>query len=335
MSRFCNTTTHNNHYLPYIDTLKGFAILYVVLVHSFAFIYIDTTFTVIPLFFVLSGLFHNTNESISKFFIKRIYTLLIPYIAYNLIIWLELKALQLMGVDIPYIRNPLYIFFASYDYDLNNYALWFLPTLFISEVIFMAVDRLSRLMPHKMQNIIITIASLVIGYIGYSSEENLILFFDKGMACTPFYCMGYLFAQSPLWNKPKRYDKIGYYLIVPMIVTYILTRADLDVAKGIYEQYFSLLIINIASLFMALLYICKLVKNVPIINYFGRNSLIILCTHIILVIPIYGLYTNICKEPLLYILTEISVIILLYFPTIPFCRRFLPYISGVKPQKVQ
>ena len=318
--------------LDYIDTLKGFAIIFVVLLHCFVFVPIYTpSIAAIPLFFVLSGLFHNDNQRWYRFVGKLAFTLLIPYIAYNIIPAIATYLLNCIRPILPNHHDLWAIFYTDNIDDLINYPLWFLPALFVTQVIFMIISTLCR-QAGRWGRILLGILAITIGYVGYRLPA-LPLFVDKGITGVMFYAIGYLAAHTPLLKNNGRYDTIGYLLIVPMAALYLLTRNRIDMAFNAYGMPYGVLIIHIFSLFVASLYLCKLIQRLPLVTYMGRNSLIVLCTHAIIITPLYLLlrrYSHTTYDPFIL---AVAVIALLYYVAIPFCRKFLPLISGIKPQQ--
>ncbi len=336
MTQPCSHTIYKNSRLEYIDTLKGGAIIFIVLLHCFVFLPIyKPSISAIPLFFVISGLFCNGDKKWGDFLRKQFYTLIIPYISYNLIVGIFIYALSAVGVNLPYEHDILSIFYTDIFYELPNYPLWFLPALFVSQVVFMIILKLCRYLNYKPRIVAITITTAIIGYIGYKSQP-LPLFFDRGLLGVVFYAIGFLFSQTPLWNKPDKYNKIGYYLIVPSIIIYLLTRHCIDMAYAYYDMPYHILLINIFALFISSLYICKLIKSIPIVTYLGRHSLIVLCTHCIIITPLNIILQKICTETNLFytpFILGVLVIVLLNYLIVPFCTKFLPVISGISKHR--
>lgn len=70
--------------ISYLDILKGFGIFFVVFGHvihnSILREYIWNFH--MPLFFIVSGLFHNSNITFRSFLLKRIKSIYIPYILF-------------------------------------------------------------------------------------------------------------------------------------------------------------------------------------------------------------------------------------------------------------
>lgn len=111
--------------LQYVDFLKGFAILCVVVGHIASFnpkcdLLIDFVYSFhMPLFFFISGfLFHKKNiVNIQKSIISKVKSLIIPYLSISVL------AVVLHGFS----EESIYGYFCSE----TRWGYWFLPTLFI------------------------------------------------------------------------------------------------------------------------------------------------------------------------------------------------------------
>ena len=126
----------------YIDVAKGILIISVVIGHVISFEYIITatikTFIYtfhIPAFFIISGILINPNRlqnlSFKEFVSRRIKRLIIPYILFELIG--GIFQIFLYGSDKISFVGILYGLFTMH---CNIGADWFLPTLFVAELLF-------------------------------------------------------------------------------------------------------------------------------------------------------------------------------------------------------
>ena len=92
--------------IDYIDAIKGFSVLWVVLYHF------DLTGVAInaplrlPLFFLVSGLFFRQRSCFKDFFIKKVNTLLVPFVFF----WLFGITLQLLVQCVRYLFEGLFEF---------------------------------------------------------------------------------------------------------------------------------------------------------------------------------------------------------------------------------
>ena len=86
--------------------------------------------------------------------------------------------------------------------------------------------------------------------------------------------------------------------------------------------------------------ICRSIPNIPIITFYGQNSLIIMCTHL----NFYILYAGMVVSRLLlaplpesgkiaYAICSIACAMILMIPLILIIRIFFPFVLGRKYQK--
>ena len=139
----------------YIDIAKALGILMVVFAHINVEGGIYRTFYAfhIPLFFLLSGMtFRHEGISFKSFLGKKAKRLLLPYLAYSLItfVWYACVEVNMPEFNLTKTQSIsgsfLEIFLArgSVDYIQHNPALWFIPCLFVAEVIYYLLCRCKK-----------------------------------------------------------------------------------------------------------------------------------------------------------------------------------------------
>ena len=138
-----------------LDNLKGIGILLVVFGHTLSKnILVNIIYYFhMPLFFFLSGmaLYYslNKNSNFKNFFTKKIRSIIIPYIIFSIIsitYWILIERKIRGQLNISIMQNFLNIFIARANPTLYSYniAMWFLPCLFTSEIIFFIVTKLKN-----------------------------------------------------------------------------------------------------------------------------------------------------------------------------------------------
>ena len=109
----------------------------------------------VPLFMFISGYFYKESEEETPFFyiIKKICRLLVPYLIWNLIYGLIAWALRTvgfaMGEEIGFRTLFIAPFMHGYQF-IYNYAAWFVPVLFIVEIL----NLFARLILHWFESLI-------------------------------------------------------------------------------------------------------------------------------------------------------------------------------------
>lgn len=317
----------------YIDTFKGGAMICVILWHScFLTLFYKHSVVSVPLFFIISGLFYKENLSWKELLIRNIKLLLIPYLAYNFLKLLIFKSLSLLGVNVAD-ASVLTIFYPLSAESVPNVATWYLLVLFIVVPLFKVLFMAVKLMASKWQKIILLLVLLLIGYSGYILAQNNIRLpwlMDIVPIGLLFYGIGYLVSSMQVLLPKAKYDWLGYSLIIPLFGVYLFLRKYVSMASGTYDLPYVQLVVMIMSLFVSLFYLCKAVGYVPIITYIGRYSLIALCTHMIMIPLSMGVTLRFFDYNTAVVVTSIATIILLRWCVIPFCIRFLPWISGIR-----
>lgn len=165
----------------WLDDAKAVAILFVLLAHAEVRIPIVSSIAVlfyVPAFFVASGYLYETRrESYGQYGKRRARRLLIPYGGYSLFLWGAYCLKSLFGAEdvlkevgwslfgVLYARNYMY---APADggrilMHVWNSPLWFLPALFLSEMLFAAICRVTKEKKSKVAAALLLL--LVIGLI--------------------------------------------------------------------------------------------------------------------------------------------------------------------------
>lgn len=197
-----------------------------------------------PLFFIMSGLFFKPTNLMVK--VRR---LMIPYCFFYVLAF----GLYVLKMYFKHQTIDLFNFFVPFLGGTNNYQntpVWFL--LALAEIIVLAYV-ISSLF-NKYQGVLL---GVVLGFTGYllgKYEYHLPYYFDVALLNMPFFLVAY------------------YYRSV--ILKYV------NMVNGILFLIFSVGIYLISPGFTNL----KSIKGScgTILSFFGKNSLIIMCTHIML-----------------------------------------------------
>ncbi len=136
----------------YIDIAKGIGILMVVWAHimltgwTHEFIYAFH----MPLFFLLSGMLFQRGKynSIGAFIVHRAKRLFIPYVFYSVLTWILWAAFRYARHDDveSYVMPLMQTFIAqgSGAYIVHNSALWFIPCLFLVEILYYYISETGK-----------------------------------------------------------------------------------------------------------------------------------------------------------------------------------------------
>lgn len=257
----------------WVSSLKGFAIILVVLGHIASpfssFIY---SFHM-PLFFIVSGFFLNPTielkSEIKKSF-KRLFKPFFIYLSLGFIIEF-LKRFYLDREQLKFEDFTGALIYMDYDRLIGTYAfvLWFLPALFIGKTLVYLILKYSR-------SFILEISLIAIAFlIGYNF--NFPLAIDDGLISTPYILIGYYFYKNTgvLANKTT-----AVVLLIPLLlISLVYGVPELNIST----KYFESILINLIwtctlSLLLFILF-SKLKFNLKALEYLGINSLLIFLIH--------------------------------------------------------
>lgn len=190
--------------IKWIDSVRGWAIILVVLGHVFTrigtlqiekFLQIEIYSYHMPLFFFISGyVFKVRNEKLFDSTMRKIHNLLIPmfifYIIYALFILIKIllgKSTLIFTFEL--IVNTLMMtsqsFFSAY---------WFLPVLFCTQMLFESLHRTmssKSMLVIKILNIGIIISLFIVSRLLYSQGIVLPMGLREAMGALPFFALGY------------------------------------------------------------------------------------------------------------------------------------------------
>lgn len=337
--------------LRYIDQIKGIGIIAVVMLHSGL---LDQSMTacisafIMPLFFMASGMLLNHTQVIRKprreFYYKRAKAVFIPYVIFGMLY-------LVMGAVRGYTTPELFGVFFENVTLFGNSVLWFLPCLFMAQVI---VYEVYRRMDVKKGLLL----SVVISAIGYCLVKQLVvsfpkdtlfwqsfyyLFFSIGRAlfAVGFVGVGYWMLHwleqidDMLRNRFKNWGIVssGIVLVVLWIVLARKNGAtDFKVMAFGNIGYYILAALAATS---GMVMLCKWIEKDKFLAFCGKHSLIIMLTHLDLQ------YLNIsikCGEVLqkytgslgtvLYWIGMIGSMIFMEVITIYICNRYLGFLFG-------
>lgn len=306
--------------LEYIDLAKGIGIILMVAYHCQCeflkgFVAIEMLF--MPLFFIVSGMFFNIKGGYMSSIEKKVNKLLIPFVVFYFAAYMlnwcayELGLLSVQLAGIPFIGLS--------NVGNMNAPIWFLFALFDLYVTFYIVFRILRNAWLRM----ITIAILLLcGIIVSGSRIDLPLYLSQALFSLPFFCYGYLIEKLDILNNSKlcRVPWWGWVLLLSSLL-FVCINIPLRAIFMAYTFEGNWLLINICSLSIAVcfLFLCKYVDRLPFVSYIGRYSLVVLCTHMLVI--------TICLKLWNVFMTEIEMPRWLLFPCVLALSSILIYPS--------
>jgi fucose 4-O-acetylase-like acetyltransferase len=323
---------NNNSRIEFIDLAKGICIILVVIFHlsgSFE----DNPYRVLkiakfqqtfrmPLYFFLSGLFFKSYSNFFDFTIRKINKLLIPFLFFLLTTSLLLPLFfDKIGLN-SYYANDFRCFQNIWHSSVFvNYPIWFLLGLFEANIIFY----LLHLIASQISKYILIISLFLIGISSFYVDPEFPFYFKRVLYFLPFFGIGYLVKQSKYILYPNDKDKYLPFVILGLgIITWILT----DYTTLLPFKLIAYICGITGTLFIISL--SKMIKHLPGISYYGRYSIMILCTHTqimkIILKVVCKIFENIwICEFITFVITMLS-----YFVIIPLFIKYLPYVTAQK-----
>lgn len=319
--------------LYYLDIAKGLLILLLLVSHFgivvresgtdvqesyFAGIYffhpLFTTFFM-QSFFLISGYCSNFSQDAKIFFHKQLKEIVIPYIFFSIINGL-----------FQYIHNP--------EHQFHIVDFWFLNALFFSKAFCWMMYRLNV---KAKWYYFISISLFLLGIVlnNYDIGENLLSIRQSLTSCVFVVTGMSLRKNSNIYNYLIKYSWCLYIIIFAVIYA-LHQEFRIPIIDGAFHKFPLyktplVIIISITGSF-TIFQICRLIGRFPIIEYFGRNSLIIYCLHLIPFLYVVLLLSqffkpyNIITGTIFYLValvmeTGIMAIIirLFYYPPFKYC----------------
>lgn len=346
----------NTNRISYLDMARGIGMLLVVMGHiqylSGNLLQYVTAFHM-PLFFFISGILilekKEEEKPYKELIKKKLYSIMLPYAVFSILSFLiESTRILIKGLDEWNV--VLRQLFQSCCLQGVS-TLWFLPALFMSELLFIAIRK-----KNSYNGTLLLVALIVTGagvlntyeqdfaYI-HAGSRVYRLFHDvcsmviRNLFCVGFLCAGYFFHKVFLKRKlsgPIQVLCTLTFAVISYVSVSVAGFADLRYMR--FRSWGLYLIIAISGSLLVLC-LCKCFERLPknpigtLVEYYGRNSLIIMVTHmdfrvlyisLKLILLIYG-------EPsysVVFSLLIVVVVFALEVPIIWFVNRYLPFIIG-------
>jgi fucose 4-O-acetylase-like acetyltransferase len=281
--------------LYFLDIARGLGIIAVVMGHSLSplksFLYLFH----VPLFFFISGYLYNTNNSILQTLKKRIKSLYVPVLKYGVIFILMHNVfyyLKFYNKDIGgYYHTSDYfhqlvklIFFTVNSTEPLLAGLWFLKSLFIIELLFSLVDKISNLSFFKkyinLVKVLLVLFGTVLGWsiiylIKYPLSLNTPIIIP--LISMIFYFTGY-FAK---YNAFEFKFNIWYWLITCSLLAVASFYLTIDLKEIELPNAFLYYTIALLGIYLVLS-LSVWIQNYSfkqIFIYVGENTLPILALH--------------------------------------------------------
>lgn len=327
------TRTGDTARIAYIDLLKGLCIVLIIAIHCNLFSEERgvppalTAMRVVPLFFFLSGLFFRPYTGFREFLMRKINTLLVPYLFFQIAFGTGLLLKALLTDTLADYPSAAVVRFFTVD----NGPLWFVRCLLVINLIYFA---LNRWIPGKILRLAVCFVPAVVTWMLYRGEyllpEHLpapwnylileLLRLPQAMMALPLFCIGHLCRKALTRQRNLRIE-------LPMLAVagaaLWLTAEPMNMHANRYGTNFLLFYLSVLALTLLLVLAGRLVDRVATVDYLGRNTMIVLGIHF----PVILLLERFVHNDL----AVLALTTMAMFPLIPPMNRWLPRLIGRQP----
>ena len=319
--------------LRYIDIAKGMAILCMVLGHTYSmqekpFIFIWIYSFHMPLFFITSGILYRIKRSgeqkYSSLIQKKTKTLLIPYLIWNTIYQIFISILNFRGGKNIWLTNLQHIIY------FNGSAMWFLPVMFIASLIFLVTIK------NKYLNIILGITLAIVG-INMPECSYMLEVVFRAFVGVIFIEIGYYFYDMYINN----FSKIILVIVIGLDILGVQKNGLVNLSDRLFNNpyiYIWTACLGTYIIYKLSIYLDK--RNIRLLEYWGKNSIKILCLHgfIIEIIRLvdYKIFGNVlvCMgmwEGVVFT----SIIMIILTSSMPLINKFLWWSFGERRENLR
>ncbi|MBE5851236.1 MAG: hypothetical protein E7298_14065 [Lachnospiraceae bacterium] len=367
--------------LDYLDMTKGLGMILVLIGHLQG----DSIFTFspyiqplcvfifsfhMPMFFIVSGILlaikNDEVKPLKEVAKSRFRGIMIPYLWFSLFYLIVVVAALIKG-EIAVQTLYLNIWYIISGYGMN--VLWFLPALYLGELLFIFLRR--RIRDHipfitvvVLSNAIVYFLSYFVGIAKYPTPfaermHDLITVILRPILVCGFISIGYYTHKilrkgsqiGDFFNKPELNEKgkvsfkyrAAYIVLGLMLfgVCFGLFRVNngIDFRSLAFRNVFFFFVCALSGSF-GMISLCKGLPRIPLFCYWGIGSLIFMATHNSQTVLTFSLKTAMYVNQYLtrargYICYAIVIVIITAYSTfmIWLIRRFFPFIIG-KPFKL-
>lgn len=332
---------NENNRLPWVDMAKGIAIILVVCGHYDGVPYSLNAWLSwfhLPVFFVLAGFLmarsgKRTGDENTGTVIKGyLRGLMIPYLWFSAgALCIDCLKCFLGRMEFAFAKEHL-----IQTVTLQGYSvLWFLPTLCLAKI---TVFLLTKKWKPLIAAIVLSVAAIGLFYglrlIPYMEVVTPFLtFIGKSVFGGAFAAFGMLFE--------KRLGEENEKFYVQALIGWAVLACVAVLGKCFGIQNMNNLEISFVSLYLvggtfgslALLFICKSLSKLKVLCFFGKNSLIIMCTHLhfyimYLAIKLLELIPVVSGLPYVELIAVVVLTLVFEIPVIYIVNRFFPFVLG-------
>ena len=349
--------------IKWIDAAKGLGIILVVFTHhrlpQLAVTYLWPFVT--PIFFIVSGYLFGMKKpaDFMKFLRKRTRTLLVPYAVFMLVLYtyfLTIGSRYGESGQMPLTTPIVGLFYSSADYLRGVFTpIWFLPCLFVVEIMFFWMFRLFR----KWYGLAV-LACSVLGFVGsvylFNGDQSTIRHavefsvlglhgtlwipfrlpwgIDIAFIAVAFYGAGCAIRGLRSPGKSNLWWLLPIPILLAINIVASFTNGPVTIRSNSYSNYFLYYISAFAGAFGYIL-IARLTQWFTPFIYLGKNSFAIFALHVMFIGVIKGFMRIVLKYPAQNLETSLAwgifftiACLFLLVPAIYIINTYFPFILG-------
>lgn len=315
-----------NQRVTYMDIVKAFAIMAVVIGHSGSPITNIVYLYHVPLFFFVSGYFYKDLYSCSPFtlFKKRLNSLYIPFVKYELLFLLLHNIffhLNIYSDKVGY-NNTVSHLYTTKDFAINAAkiiafqgteqlagAFWFIFSLFTVNLLFVCISYFTtKYIKEKTEYFRFFIVFLVftVGNIAIHYNFNLHFSLNTSFVALLIYYLGYIY------RKLEHKIDFNFYLVIISFLFLILSSlyGKIEMVTNTYLSPSFLIVNSLAGIYINIYTAKKIVAykiNHTLLDYIGKSTFIIMALHFISFKVVNLIQVNMYNLPI-YMIAKFPVI---------------------------
>ena len=293
-----------NRRIEWIDVIKGIAILLVVIGHTFRDEMLDASYVCdfikttvysfhLPLFFSISGclIYLSREKNIQKitrpsFILKKLNTLIKPFITYGLLIYLIFIIANQFGPVSRILQNSGLVICDLLEYSImslkgeNPYAihLWFLLALFYMQVLAFVLNRISLKFNIEFKYLFLLVAIVLwnirIIFVGSMTRVEM-----SFLRYTIYFCFGMIVPKLVIKKHSLYIILSGLAWIYNLAFLFYLTPKIDDLNFATYYALYFIQMLSIMAIIKNIYDVGKKLVHIKLLTFLGRNSFSIYLLH--------------------------------------------------------
>lgn len=279
----------------YLDIAKGIGIIFVVWGHAngpfSSYIYQFH----MPLFFLISGLLFNKNDSIENYVIKKFKSLYIPYVFWNTVVYFfeyEIKTfLEGRQYNLESYLNVVFQIEAGANKAFLLGATWFIASLFWISIANKIVYEIIR--KHNRNDFWLLIISALFAALGF--VNTFPYFISRSLICGFFYSSGVVFKS---YLEKRKESKYSYAIAICSFFCFVIIGKSNSVNMGanIYTNKILFIIGAYCAIGFFMFFSYYLDKYTSffkkVLSFIGKNSMPIVIWQFVAFVPVTFLQAN-------------------------------------------